>query len=233
MRWRKYKKTVNALVLFGFVLLSVLVYQLVRKMDYVYISGTVYQYEEKEKKEYTGNNQFYLGNEGVELTNETTQVVLKDVPLYDSTGSKVLLTSTMSLVQPKLYLTNRVNPLTIIYKRNRDIVLEYDGIEKEMNDFFLYDGKDSYLFFEKAVLNWNGKIVSLDSFSFVTVQYGESITYYNPKLQEYITETCTDTNISITLESGYQINLSTDILYRDDGFEQMLFARPDLLEELQ
>ena len=102
-----------------------------------------------------------------------------------------------------------------------------------VSDFFLFDGKDTYIFFEPTEISWDENVIEISPFSYITVKSNRSIELFDRNSESYRVLETGVSYVYAKLGKGSSINLSSDILIRSNGQEQFLFLQPNLLEDLK
>lgn len=208
-------------------------YYLVGHMDSIVLKQSAYQYAEGEKIEYPAGGKITKADNGCVVTADDSGTLLAQTLLYERESGRVIFPSVCSIVRPKLQLTNRVNPLSILSQSEGTMQIVNGDTTVLVEEFFLFDGRDTYYFNEGTILEWEDETVVLSSFSQVEVIYNKSVAVLNYETEEYSVYETGDCFCIATLSGTEQINLSTDILYRENGQEQMLFLQPALLSDLE
>lgn len=171
--------------------------------------------------------------EGCMISYEDSSYLLKNTPLYEKGNGRVIFTEYCSIVRPKIQMTNRISPMCILAKDETGFVVQNGERVSPVEDFFLFDGSDTYYFPEQTVLEWGEEKITLSHFSKVVVQYNHSIEIFDYEKETQSVYDAVEGFCIATLTGREQINLSTDILYRENGEEQMLFMQPTLLSDLE
>lgn len=221
-----------SLLFIGIIIIGLPIYYM-NRIDTETIDKKLFQYTEQGLVTYFGKSQVTKSGLGSVIRNNNAMTVLADTPLYVENENKILLPNVISIVQPKLSLTNRVANLTWLYEKDGKYYVENDKIKIPVRDFFLYDGKNTYLFFEPVTITWDKNSLELSPFSYINVKYNQSIIVFNRESKDYKEITTGICNVMTSMDCGATINLSMDILTKEDGQEQMLFLQPNLLEDLQ
>ena len=222
----------QALILVAGLFVTFVPYYFINSMDTLYITQELYQNTSEGRVTFSGVNKIAKSSRGCVLENNDRLYELKSVPLYYKNENSILVPNIVTIVQPDLYLTNRLENMTRIYEKDGQYHVNNNGDEVRVSDFFLFDGRDTYVFFEPITINWQNNSIELSPFSYVTVKYNHSIQVYDRStmnLSNIDTGIC---NVTAKMRCNARINLSTDILQRQDGQEQMLFIQPNLLEDL-
>lgn len=170
---------------------------------------------------------------GCMVANDTESFLLAETPLYDSANDRVIFTEYCSVVQPKIQMINRVSPMCILEKEGGNFRVVNGERISTIENFFFFDGNDAYYFPENTKLTWGEQTVVLSSFSKVDVTFNQKIQIYEYRSGTYSEYGTAEGFCIATLQSSEQVNLSTDILYRANGDEQMLFMQPMLLNDLE
>lgn len=207
-------------------------YYTVNQVDTITVRQHVYQHTSSGRVLYPAGSRVIKSGGGCVLESSGRMYELDRTPLYFKDEDRLLITNTVSIVQPVLSLTNRVANMSQVYEKDGVYYVANEKDSVKVDDFFLFDGKDTYIFFEAAAVEWDGNTLDISPFSYITVRYNQSIVYYDRETGSYADIKTGMSNVSVRMECGASINLSTDILYREDGQEQMLFLQPNLLEDL-
>jgi hypothetical protein len=128
-------------------------------LDAVTIKDDLYQYFLGSRYEYPGTKTFYRSDDGYVMQTKDNRVMLTSAPLYFSGETKILMPSDYVLIQPKLFKMNKMPAMTeLIYKKG--VVYTSCGKTKDaFKDITLFDGQDTYLFFNKVQISWDkGKV---------------------------------------------------------------------------
>ncbi len=203
------------------------------RIDTKVIRQNLFQYTEQGRVDFTGLSRVTKSGTASVIENKGIITHLADTPLYYSEEQKILLPGVVSIIQPRLSLTNRIASLSCLYEKDGKYYVENEKNVIRVTDFFLFDGKNTYLFFEPVTITWGDMSLELSPFSFIEVRYNRSI-YVFDRLTESYAQIMTGMNeVTTTISGGVTINLSADIISRENGQEQMLFLQPNLLEDLK
>lgn len=193
---------------------------------YQWIGDVKYEYKEDTKAVKT--------KEGLFMKEGKTKYPLGNTPLYFSEENGMILTSTMSVIFPNSGGKSRkLRYFSKIYGLDQGLTAESkEGVTK-IEECFLYDGKDTYVFLEPVVLTYGEHQVALDPYSFVIVRYNQVISYYIKQEDRFISMDTGICTVRVEAQSGYDIDLGVDVLYRDaDGQQQILITEPEMLDPL-
>lgn len=208
-------------------------YYAILNTEYLPMEGEVYQMVNGEKVSYPEKSKIYRTDSGCQIEAQNGNYVLDASMLYLDGQEKVMVTSTISIVQPKLQLNNKVSPMTYLSWENGSFEAINGRKKTNLQDFFFFDGKDTYYFPESTRISWQDKEVYISSFCQVVVTYNNSVEIYDLSKDTYTKYETGNGYVIATMQGKEQVNLSTDILYRENGQEQMLFLQPNLLDELE
>ncbi len=222
----------QALVMAAGIFVILVPYYFINRLDTLYINKNLYQYTADGRVEFKGTSKISRTGQGSLLENGDKLYELKPVPLYYKDQERILIPNVVSIIQPSLSLTNRLENMTEIYMEDSRYYISNDGREERVSDFFLFDGKDTYVFFEPITIKWLNNSIDLSPFSYVTVKYNRSIEVFNRSTGGNSLIDTGISNVTAKMRSKATINMSTDILIREDGQEQMLFIQPNLLKDL-
>ncbi len=202
--------------------------------DKVTLNSDMYQYFIETRYEYVGDKNFYHTDQGYFMEHADERFLLESVPMYFAEGGKLLLPSDYVLVQPSKYQMNKLSAMTEVFYQD-EIVYTTTGEEKRTyRDIVLFDGQDTYVFFNDTELSWEEESITVTPLSSVTVTVDGKLEVYNYAVAEYMTyQLAGYQEVLATINNNIKFNLSQDILYRPDGQEQILFSEPSLLRNAE
>lgn len=202
-------------------------------MDSRTINADLYVYDAGHRLDYTGHTKIFRTDDRLVLRNGENEVVLTSAPLYYKNRARLFLPEVMAAYLPSQNLFGKLNYFTEIYRDKDGVFTEKAYRKIPLGNGFLYDGADLYLFIEKAVVKWKDRSVLLEPFSYAIVIYNKSLEIYSSDGGTSIVENTGNCMVTAEMGSGYSVNLSTDILCRAGGKEQLLFSQPSKLKELE
>ena len=208
-------------------------YIYINRIDVYHTNQEVFQYSSLGKTSYKGKSKITKSKDIGLIENNNELIKLNKTPLYFSEEDKIIIPSIYSIIQPSLALTNRIGVNTRVYTDDGKYYIDSDKSKIRLSDFFLFDGRDTYIFFENATISWDEETIELSPFSYITVRNNKYIEIFDREAEEYRIFETGISNVTARLIKGASINLSTDILIRSNGQEQFLFLQPNLLEDLQ
>ena len=205
-----------------------------QRIDKVALNSDIYQYFVETRYEYLGDKNFYYTSQGYFMEHADERFLLESAPMYFAEGSKLLLPSDYVLVQPSKYQMNKLSAMTEVFYQD-EIVYTTTGEEKRTyRDIVLFDGQDTYVFFNDTELSWEEESITITPLSSVTVTADGKLEVYTYATAEYMTYQLDGyQEVLATINTNTKFNLSQDILYRPDGQEQILFSEPSLLRNAE
>lgn len=203
------------------------------QVPYVEAGTTVYQFVQGQEVRYEGGGKLRKGDNTCLLLQEEESVVLDASVLYFDGEEKLFFPSVCSVIRPSLQLSNRILPMSVLEKNEDGYQVLYEKQSTEIEDFFLFDGKDTYYFPAGTILRWQGESYETKSLCLVTAKYNQYIVIYDLAEREYQEIPVEEGYCTALLPDKTNVNLSTDIIYRENGQEQMLFMQPSLLTDLE
>lgn len=171
--------------------------------------------------------------EGCMVSVGDSSYLLLGTPVYDKSDGSVIFTEYCSIIRPKLQMTNRISPMSKLVTSTNGFQIKSGNRNSSVENFFLFDGLDTYYFPETTTLQWDEETIELSSFSKVDVLYNQRIEIFDYETESYTVYDGINGMCIATMKGNEKINLSTDILYRENGEEQMLFLQPMLLPDLE
>jgi hypothetical protein len=197
------------------------------------IRADLYLYDTGYRFDYPGPSQIHKTEKGMVLESNGGEILLEMGPLYYKDQERMLLPMVMVACLPSDNRFGKLDYFTEVYQDNNGIFAKRGYHHIPLGKGFLHNGKDLYVFLENTTVNWQEKSVSLEPFSYAIVIYNQRLEIYSAKGGECVLEDTGVCKVIAVAESGYKIDLGTDIMYRPDGHEQMLFAQPSTLKELK
>lgn len=192
----------------------------------------MYQYFSGVKTSYTGK--VTLINDGDITKVESNEGIMdiNDAPIYyQDVDNKVLITKNMQLFFPHLFNKNyKLKYFTnIFYDTEMSSSYFEDGKKNVfLEDAFLYDGNNMYLFLTDISVQVLGEKYDLSPLSYVVVNYQGEVEIYDKKTDKYhMIELC-EKDVLANL-GEYTINLSTDTVSNGDN-SRLLMKSVDGLE---
>lgn len=221
------------LMLPGVFLALILPYFILTHVSSISLQKGGIQFVNGEKISVEAGSKLTLTEKGCMVSFEDTSYLLAGSPIYDKEDGSVIFTEYCSIVRPKIQMTNRVNPMSKLKKTENGFFVSDGEKNSAVENFFLFDGLDTYYFPETTTLVWEGEQIELSAFSKVEVLYNQKIEIFDYENERYSSYDGIGGMCIATLAGNEKINLSTDILYRENGEEQMLFLQPMLLSDLE
>lgn len=182
----------------------------------------VYQYFSNIKHKYNG----ILTYENGILTNvsdEGKKIDVSSAPIYfDSVDNECILPMTMGLFfindKGKNYRVNYFSYLQTELSDNQEMAfISNDDKRVYVDNAFLYDGRDMYVFLYSTKIVIHGVEYELSPLSYVIVNYKDSVEIYDKKNDKYTIIDDVSEDVIGTM-NNIQINLSTDmIMYENDN----------------
>lgn len=192
----------------------------------------MYQYFSGVKTSYTGK--VTLINDGDIIKVESNEGIMdiNDAPIYyQDVDNKVLITKNMQLFFPHLFNKNyKLKYFTnVFYDTEMSSSYFEDGKKNVfLEDAFLYDGNNMYLFLTDISVQVLDEKYDLSPLSYVVVNYQGEVEIYDKKADKYhMIELC-EKDVLANL-GEYTINLSTDTVSNGDN-SRLLMKSVDGLE---
>ena len=180
----------------------------------------MYQYFSGVKVSYKGK--VTLTNDGEITTIESSDGIsdIKDAPIYfQDISNEVLTTKNMQLVIPRLFNKNyKLKYFTkLFYDEDTNVVYYFNGNDQiHLEESFLYDGGNLYLFLSNVSLAVNNEKFILSPLSYIIVNYMGQVEIYDKLNDKYhVIDMCeSDVLGSIGV---YNINFSTDMISYEEN----------------
>lgn len=192
----------------------------------------MYQYFSGVKTSYTGK--VTLINDGDITKVESNEGIMdiNDAPIYyQDVDNKVLITKNMQLFFPHLFNKNyKLKYFTNVFYDTEVSSSYFEDGKKNvfLEDAFLYDGNNMYLFLTDISVQVLDEKYDLSPLSYVVVNYQGEVEIYDKKTDKYhMIELC-EKDVLANL-GEYTINLSTDTVSNGDN-SRLLMKSVDGLE---
>lgn len=192
----------------------------------------VYVYFGNEKFDYKGN--ITLDHEG-KITNikfDNKKVTLYSEPIYYAKKEKVILPVPYSVVNTSVGLQNKVMYYTEIVSRDGYYYLVNNELDYKLNNNFLFDGSDMYIFIQSSKVTFGDKEIDISPLSYVNYVFDTKDLYiynYETKKIEYYENVDQDVFVS---NKNYKVNLSSDNIIINEK-QKLLMKNFDYLKKLK
>lgn len=192
----------------------------------------VYVYFGDEKFDYKGN--ITLDHEG-KITNikfDNKKVTLYSEPIYYAKKGKVILPVPYSVVNTSVGLQNKVMYYTEIVSRDGYYYLVNNELDYKLNNNFLFDGSDMYIFIQSSKVTFGDKEIEISPLSYVNYVFDTKDLYiynYETKKIEYYENVDQDVFVS---NKNYKVNLSSDNIIINEK-QKLLMKNFDYLKKLK
>lgn len=239
----KKKVKISGIILISFIVLVITVMVIIVIKSYYKKASSVTFNEDYSLYQYSANEKFtFTGSVVLTKKGEITKIDTKDFkgeldedyPLYFNN----IRNSCLILSNYEVVLLNEKNT---IYRIPYFSKISYDALEENeyssyvnisenelsLDDSFLYDGNNVYLFTTNVTIEIGDKKIELDPLSYVEVLYHNLISIYNHQDDE-IEEIEYDKDI-IAYIDDHKINLSTDTVLQDGENGRLLIRNLDKL----
>lgn len=202
-------------------------------LDKFTIEEDIFQYFLGVRYDYQGKKDIYQSNNQYFCEMGENRFFFPSAPLYYSEERYIILPCDYVLIQPDLFMMNRLPALTKITEEEGYTYISREDNIGTYRDIILFDGADTYLFFTDTELTWGENSVTLSPMSYATVAAGilETYDYESAQYQQYMLNDIT--RVLALTEDKTSLDLSEDILFRPDGQKQILFSDPSMLMEVR
>lgn len=220
------------LFLVGLVCVGLFVYTFVQeeagytitKSAVQYYAGNEYQLDENATMVYDLD-----GN--TILTQSSSDRELTSVVIYFNNQDSILLPKDMIYFDPRNNVTARVDHFTeIILNNNITALLNNETVY--LNNGFLFDGEDYFVFLEDVTVSINGYRMNLSALSYIDADYSNGVMIFDYDSKTTTMESASSEIVVSVASLDYSVELFNGTLITYDGTKTLLFSRPDLLESI-
>lgn len=222
----------NQKYVLGFLILS---FGLVFAMIYMFFNYTsAYKLSEDAFKIIAG--QIRTFEEGTEFIYDETGPTYKGAsdneyfdatPFYLEDGSLLIIPETSVYVDARNVLFFQVPSFSEVTCEGATTINNAD-----INDGFIYDGKNIYTFLDEMVITINGVEIELGRYSSISLSTNGLYVLYNTA-DESVSLDYVYTDTLVASCTDYTVDVLNDILYPYNGDGVLLFTKPDLLEVIE
>ena len=138
----------------------------------------------------------------------------------------------MIYYDPRNNVCKKVDRFTEIIYEDNNITAKNDNQTCELNQGFLYDGDNYYVFLEPVVANFNGYKVELSTLSYIEADYHSNVMAFDYVTKSNITEEPETEMVVTTSTEDYTLKPFNDSLENYKNEKSLLFSRPELLGNL-
>lgn len=199
---------------------------------YQYFYGVNYEYSGKIQLVKNGDIKQLLLEDGRTVTLDSSPIYYKDIL------GKVILPEKMEVVYPENGTISRLDEFSVITEDSKNISvkrLKKDST-KNVDNTFLYDGKDMYFFLENMTITIGKKKYEVSPLSYAIVNYRQNVEIYNYDKDEYTvvdekTATSNSDVIATNKNGSYSINMSVDS-FKTNSVDQLLIKNMEYINKL-
>ncbi len=188
-----------------------------------------YQWIGQGKVEYTGAMKILYNGEVSELQTENENIELDFTPVYYKDEPKMLFSNDMALVQPlNNGSMNKLPRFSVLEEKEDGIYLDSRKEDKKIENSFLFNGKDLYVFLEETTIIIDEIEYVVSPMSYANVSYKQMVEIYDKK-SDVGNVIITEDSSVIAKTGNYEIDMSIDSL-KTGTKEQLLIKTIDSLE---
>lgn len=215
-----------------FIIIIVITYNIEKKNhEFVTENGNFYQYFMGTRFDYDGVLTINNASEVTDMKLNNYNLDSYSSPIYYRDSKKIILPVGMSLVTYSNGSSqNYVSYFSEISYINGNSVLTFGDKFKIINDKFLYDGDDLYLFLNDVQITYNDQILKIPAMSYVIVNYRESIEIYSYGEKNGIIIELNDTDV-YAYGTNLVLNMSLDS-FQENGESILLYKKVNDLPKI-
>ena len=164
------------------------------------------------------------------LLSDGEEFDVSNIPIYQEELNGIVLQESMVYTNPREIIFKRVPYFSFVSGDQGYAIAKYGKKEAILDNGFLFDGKDLFIFLEDVTLKFNGYKMELPKFSYVEAVYQGYITAFNYETKEVFYE-APRTDVMVYQDAGdFEMSLLTHSVtnYKKDSF--LLFTNVDVLD---
>lgn len=215
----------------GLLVITLAVTIFLNRAERITVNEPMYQFNFEEADRYPNGISMKKSKDGLTVNNGVQQYETNGYPYYYENRKALILTDSFLYLNQGGTEDGRVDYFTTISENNGRYLLE-DGRNVTLGGGLLHDGKDVFLFLEKATVSYNGKTKEIGPLSYVACFQGESILICNYG-ENAILEDLDGAGATAVMDNGTTVDLANDVYYRANGTKYLMFTEPSLFELVQ
>lgn len=200
--------------------------------------GSTYTFKGTARQYYAGNaaavesgTKLKRSQKGETLLVKGGQSIQTDLPIYPTDSRRVVLPTDMVFVAPRSDKFYRMSYFTEVECQPGGTVIARRGNDRAtVEQGFLFDGKDTYLFLEPMTVSVNGRTLQLPALSYVEAVYGGYVMVFNYETKECFVELSDGSGTAQPPSGDYEISLLGDSMTMHDGSRSLLATEPSLFD---
>lgn len=185
-----------------------------------------YQYFAGRKIEYSGEIEINRENQGISnLKMNDVTIQLDSTPIYyKDIDNRMILPEEMAVVSPlEQGKMQRITYFSELQIKDNIAYLEYQGKKQSLEQEFLFDGNNLYIFLQEAEITIGEQTYKMSPLSYAIVTYRESVEIYQKSDDTYHVFEDINTGNVMAKTEDYSINMSNDSLIIGEK-EQLLLS---------
>ena len=193
----------------------------------------IYIYFSEEKFDFTGNILLDYNNNITNISLDGNKTKLFSEPIYYSKRAEIILPVDYSITFPaSACVQKKVGYYSSIKKIDDDYYLNGNGVNQNISNNFLFDGKDYYIFINDSKVLFGDNSYDISPLSYVNYVYDTKDLYiYNYDNDELYYFDNVDDNVYVENEY-YKVNLTSDSVVVN-GKDKLLMKNFDYLKKLK
>ena len=211
-------------------LIAVVAFTLDRGSTYTF-KGTARQYYAGNAAAIESGTKLKRSQKGETLLVKGGHSIQTDLPIYPTDRRRVVLPTDMVFVAPRSDKFYRMSYFTEVECQPGGTVIARRGNDRAtVEQGFLFDGKDTYLFLEPMTVSVNGRTLQLPALSYVEAVYGGYVMVFNYETKECFVELSDGSGTAQPPSGDYEISLLGDSMTMHDGSRSLLATEPSLFD---
>lgn len=192
----------------------------------------MYVYFGSERFDVKGNITLNHDGDVTDIKIDGKKTTLYGEPLYYAKGNKLILPVNYNFVFYKTGVQKKVPFFTKLEKKYGDYYLDNKDLKYKVNNGFLFDGSDYYIFLSNVKVSFGGKNIDISPMSFVNYVYDtKDLFIYNYKTGKMSSYQNVNGDVLVN-NNEFKVNLSSDIIIINNK-EKLLMKNFDYLKKLK
>ena len=172
---------------------------------------------------YTEKLTLTVKDNGTQLANNNKDFMLDSTPIYYKQEKKLLLPQNYAYVNFKSDIQLlKLNAFATIEQIDNEWHIKNGGYEGVQNNFFLFDGLDTYIFFYETKITYGEDNIIVSPMSFVTNIYNNKLIIYDFVNDKYNEIPVTNMNVQAVLSDSIKLDLNTDSLMSENRSQLLI-----------
>ena len=215
------------------VVIIILVFMMYREAGAYRAPEELYTYIGEVKTVYPKGTKLQRTDDTTYLKNSGGQTI-SSRPLYMGSDDKMVLPMPYAWVRMNVGKASmcRLETFSTVDVSTGSIVLQDAKETSEGADGFLFDGENTFIFLESAVVDWEDDSINIPAMSFAVIQYGQTLNLHVYGEDSARLISINGKEVKASFQNGGSVSLGTNKLWLQNRNWLLMFPKPELLPRM-